>query len=123
MSEQNFVPYNQKIKKIYYKHYRYYDYNQDHKSFSFNVNGKTKYILMYGISKSLEENTLHHYSKSKTQWPPTCRGGLTECHILMNDGTEIIGRAECSRKDNFQYSIGRKLAFGRASKAYYKLLE
>ena len=125
MSEQKFVPYNKKVKKIYYKHYRYYDENQDDiplRKVRFRL-PDGKYIYAYDTIETKKENVLHHYSKGKTQWPPTCKGGLTECHILMNDGTEIVGRAECSRKDNFQYSIGRKLAFGRASQAYHKLLE
>ena len=41
------------------------------------------------------------------------RGGRTECHILLKNGTEYVGECECSKKDVFKYSIGRHVAFGR----------
>ena len=45
------------------------------------------------------------------------RGGQTECIIILPDGTEIKGKARCSKKDNYCKRIGRDIAFGRALKA------
>lgn len=54
-------------------------------------------------------------------WPlagltPSPRGGLTQCRVTLPDGTEIVGTAECSDRDNFSKKIGRDIALGRALK-------
>jgi hypothetical protein len=91
------------IEHIYYKHWRYFDKEQNDDS------------LLY-------MNILRPYTRRETEWQPTARGGKTECHLVLSDGTEIVGTAECSKKDNFNYSIGRQIAHGRAVKKYQKML-
>jgi hypothetical protein len=54
-------------------------------------------------------------------WPeagltPSPRGGLTQCRVTLSDGTEAVGTAECSVRDNFSKKIGRDIALGRALK-------
>lgn len=49
---------------------------------------------------------------------PYPKGGLTICKVYNGRGEEILeARARCSIKDNFCYSLGRKIAKGRALKA------
>lgn len=42
------------------------------------------------------------------------RGGMTFCTVILPDGTEVHGTAECSHKDNFSKKIGRDISLGRA---------
>ena len=87
------------IEKIYFKHYR-----------------------PMAIDKHLSpDEFLNHYSRGKSKWIPSIFGGLTECHIVLSNGQDIVGIAECSHKDNFCYATGRKIAYGRAMKKYNKL--
>jgi len=88
-----------KVKKVYYRHYRYAT-----------INGQIDFdALIYG---------LQHYNRRKTKWQPSTKGGKTECHLVLEDDSEIVGIAECSLQDNFNYKIGRQIAFGRAVKKY-----
>lgn len=82
------------IEKVYYKHYRYFDFEQNH--------------------NSVASGDLLPYTKQKTKWQPTCKGGATQCFVVLENGTKIIGKAICSKQDNFVYAIGRKLACDRA---------
>lgn len=90
-----------KVKKVYYKHYRYYDFN-GHPD------------LYY---------PLHHYNRRKSEWQPSTKGGKTECHLVLEDDYEIVAIAECSLQDNFCYKTGRLISFGRATKQYRQWLE
>ena len=85
------------IKKIYYKHYRYQELP----------------VLL----------DLHHYNRRKSVWQPSTKGGKTECHLLLEDDSEIVAIAECSFQDNFCYRTGRLIAFGRATKQYQQWLK
>ena len=76
--------------RVYFEHWRYVDGATD------------KYPL--------------RYTKGETEWMPACRGGKTVAHVVAEDGTEVIGEALCSLKDNFVYQIGRDIALGRALK-------
>ena len=90
------------IERIYYKHYRYLDREQ---------NEALKYM-----------DILRPYTRGKTEWQPTARGGATKCYLVLDNGEEIVGIANCSRKDNFNYNIGREIARGRAEKEYKKTI-
>lgn len=80
------------VKKVYYKHYRYQELP----------------VLL----------DLRYYNRRKSEWQPSTKGGKTECHLVLEDDTEIVVDAECSLKDNFCYRIGRLISFGRAMKIY-----
>lgn len=86
------------IVKMYYKHYRW------------EYCGDDNYILA-------------PYSRTLKRFYPESKGGETECHLVLRDGTEIVGVAQCSLKDNFCYRIGREIALGRALKKYADWLE
>lgn len=92
-----------KIERIYYKHYRYFD------------NEHNENILMRF------SDTLKPYTRGEMKWQPTCKGGLTECHLILTNSQDIVGIAECSLKDNFNYRLGRAIAYGRAMKKYIAL--
>jgi len=77
--------------KIYIKHHRYTEENGEG-------------ILL--PSKDIRESNLTFLSK----------GGLTEVFVTLANGTEAAGYAICSDKDNFNRSIGRNIALGRALK-------
>ena len=44
------------------------------------------------------------------------RGGLTKIEVTLSDGTNLIGEALCSVKDNYNKKTGVKIALGRALK-------
>ena len=79
-----------KIEKVWYKHYR--------------------------LPQEQDKEKIYPYSRGKMDWIPACRGGLTACTILDENGNEFYAEAECSLKDNFVYATGRKIAYGRALK-------
>lgn len=89
------------VKKVYYKHYRY---------FNFNGHPDLYYPMQY-------------YNRRKSVWQPSTKGGKTECHLVLEDDSEIVAVAECSLQNNFNYKIGRQIAFGRAVKKYHLWLE
>ena len=84
-----------KIKKVFYKHFRY---------FNENLNGSLKYC------------NLKPYSRGKMRWTPACKGGETMCILLDENEREHFAYAKCSKKDAFVYKIGRTIALGRALK-------
>lgn len=86
------------IKKVYYKHYRW------------EYCGDNNYVIA-------------PYSRTLKQFYPESNGGETECHLVLQDNSEIIGIAECSLKDNFNYKIGRAISYGRAMKKYHEWLD
>ena len=45
---------------------------------------------------------------------PASRGGMTECVIYDESGNRYEGTAYCSLSDNFNYKVGREIAFQRA---------
>lgn len=89
-----------KIEYVYYKHWRYFD------------NTLNKCSVMN------QPDIPCRYTRGQTKWQPTCMGGLTECHLVLENEIEIVGIAECSLKDNFVYALGRTIAYGRAMKQY-----
>jgi len=93
-----------KVKKVYYRHYRYAT-----------INGQIDFdALIYG---------LQHYNRRKTKWQPSTKGGKTECHLVLEDDSEIVAIAECSFQDNFCYRLGRIISYGRATKQYRQWLK
>ena len=90
------------IEKVYYKHYRYPSW--------------------YPVNL-IEIEDLRPYSRRNENWMPSTRGGLTVCHLVLSNDVDIVGTAECSTKDNFCYATGRKIAHGRAMKAYREYVQ
>lgn len=45
---------------------------------------------------------------------PASKGGMTTVQVMLADGRYGIGVARCSKKDNFSYAVGRKIALDRA---------
>ena len=86
-----------KIKKVYYKHYRY------------EKNGAVPRYRWYK-RRSKEFEVLPY-------------GGVTECHLVLEDNSEIVAIAECSFQDNFCYRLGRIISCGRATKQYRQWLK
>ena len=86
-----------KVKKVYYKHYR------------IEKNGA---VLRY-----------RWYKRRSKEFEVMPYGGVTECHLVLEDDSEIVATSECSLQDNFNYKIGRQIAFGRAVKKYHLWLE
>ena len=78
-----------KVEKVWYKHYRYL--RQD-------------------------PEWVKPYSRGRTDWTPTCKGGATICTILDENGNTFCQQADCSKKDAFVYKTGRQIALGRAQK-------
>lgn len=64
-----------------------------------------------------DSDSLKEYSRRLKQFRPATRGGITICTIKGENGL-YAGASFCSRKDNFCYSLGRKIALGRALKNY-----
>lgn len=106
---------NNEIERIYYKHYRY-------KEELYKLGKYLKEKFEYGTMGYEIQNALS-YTRGKTKWRPSCNGGKTECHIVLSNGVELVGIAECSLKDNFVYKIGRDIAYGRAMKQYLQYVE
>jgi len=50
------------------------------------------------------------------------RGGNTVV-TLVNDGDIVIGRAACSKKDNYSKKLGVRIALGRLLKLWNKDIE
>lgn len=86
--------------KTYVQHYRYDDSVQPPKK------GEVDYRLK-------------RYLRSKdNSFTPSPYGGQTSVELVDGDTgvTLAVGHAHCSRKDQFNYKTGRKIAFGRAMK-------
>ena len=90
-----------KVKKVYYKHYRYFDFN-GHPDLYYEV---------------------QHYNRRKSVWQPSTKSGKTECHLVLEDDSEIVAIAECSLQQNFNYRLGRIISYGRATKQYQQWLK
>jgi len=45
---------------------------------------------------------------------PAAKGGRTTVTVKLADGRYGIGIAVCSKRDNFSYAVGRKVALDRA---------
>lgn len=64
------------------------------------------------------EGELRRYLRSKpNDFEPSPFGGETVVEIVdQRTGVSATGIAFCSTKDQFNYKMGRKIAFGRAMK-------
>jgi len=60
----------------------------------------------------MTENVMFHYPK----WEDGSKTGHTICIITCQNKT-FIGSALCSTHDNFEFKVGRQLAYERASEA------
>lgn len=56
------------------------------------------------------------FSYKDAGYEPLPHGGHTSCTLTFPDGTEVVGVAECSRRDPYNKKIGRDIAVGRALK-------
>lgn len=54
-------------------------------------------IRLYNLQKNIRSN-----------------GGLTECHVRIDDTTEIVTRAKCNPKDRYDRKLGTNIALTRA---------
>lgn len=46
---------------------------------------------------------------------------LTLCHIILDNGYEVIGKAACVYPENYQVQIGQKLAYDDAFRQLWPL--
>lgn len=62
------------------------------------------------------EGTVGPWYRGKEGWPAELqpRGGHTIAKVVLADGSEIVGEAHCSARDNYSKKIGRDIALGRA---------
>jgi hypothetical protein len=65
---------------------------------------------------------VRYFRKGKRDFVPETKGGMTICKLILEDGREITGVANCSKKDNFNYRLGYRIAVGRAEKIYNNLV-
>lgn len=66
-----------------------------------------------------DSGQLRRYLRSKSNdFEPSPFGGQTVVEIVDSDGKELlaVGQSHCSQLDQFNYKLGRKIAFGRALK-------
>lgn len=54
------------------------------------------------------------YCRKHHGFIPATKGGLTRVILIFENGSVAHGSALCSKKDNFNYAIGRELATKRA---------
>jgi len=69
------------------------------------------------MKRQLPEGTrvkFRHDRKYDTYALVLPRGGKTTAIVIFPDGTEIVGTAECSKKDNYSKKLGRDISLGRA---------
>jgi hypothetical protein len=57
---------------------------------------------------------VHHCRKHGGQPNPTACGGKTVVEITTPDGTTLVGKARCNRKENYNKKLGVRIALGRA---------
>lgn len=98
-----------KTEKIWYKHYRYVDFNETLKRIE-------KISQLKALLNANKKNTYPYKRGGKTYWTPTCKGGFTECYIVDENENTFMGWADCSLDDNFVYSVGRSMALDMAIK-------
>jgi hypothetical protein len=97
------------IVKVLYKHYRMGEYEYDELAWLRDTNRKP------------QSGELKRYEKRFTWFdPPSNKGGMTECVLVLDNNETIVGVSTCSLADNFSYRIGRELAYERAVDAYNK---
>lgn len=63
-----------------------------------------------------DPNFLTMYDIRESGLTPSPQGGRTEAVVKTVDGREALGVAECSNLDNYNRTIGRLIATGRALK-------
>lgn len=105
--------------KIYYRYYRVPD-NHLYRAIIRN-------LIRLGKGKKLPTPTylcFLYYRKINSffrlEQKPFPRGGITICEIHDGD-TVIMGKANCSLRDNFNYQSGRIRAFTRAHREYQRI--
>lgn len=93
-----------KVVRTIYEHYRFPQENE--------------YNLDFGYLPSRN----YRYKRNFKTFEPSCKGGVTICRLVLDDGEEIIGVAHCNKtdKNNFSYRLGRKIAYGRAHKVFVR---
>jgi hypothetical protein len=88
-----------KVIRTIYEHWRYPKADNEH-----------------NIENFYDPDRLYRYKRNFKTFVPSCKGGLTICRLVLDNGDEIIGTAHCNLVDNFNYRLGRKIAHGRALK-------
>lgn len=78
----------------------------------------------YTVKVSHKRNTQLKSGASRSAPTPhdfevSPRGGITKVEIVAPDQRLFIGEARCSDLDNYNKSIGRNIAIGRALKGGY----
>lgn len=63
----------------------------------------------------------YRYKRNFKTFVPSGNGGVTACRLVLDTGEEIVGIAHCNPTDNFNYRLGRRIALGRAQKAFAEL--
>ena len=59
------------------------------------------------------------YHPGKSAWTPGAHGGATRCYLWVRvESGDLVcvggGTSECSKKDSFEYAVGRAIALQRA---------
>jgi hypothetical protein len=65
------------------------------------------------LRKSGYKIRVHHHRKVSAD-VINARGGKTVVEVTTPDGTTLVGMSRCSRKENFDKSMGVRIALGRA---------
>ncbi|MFA5166604.1 MAG: hypothetical protein WC449_04960 [Candidatus Paceibacterota bacterium] len=92
-----------KVIRVIYEHWRYPEQNN-----------KRNTDNLYTSDR------LYRYKRNFKTFVPSGRGGMTICRLVLEDGREFVGVAHCNTIDNFNYRLGRKIAFGRVWKELLK---
>lgn len=88
-------PTDRKLVKTIVEYYRYPDANNS--------------LLM------MKNEIPWRYHRKNNRFHPTTKGGFTKAILIFEGGAMKLGWARCSKKDNFDYRLGRKIAIGRAN--------
>lgn len=72
------------------------------------VLGKYYVKIKHNVDNQVNDSKLSKFNPEKTN------KGYTDCYIFTKEELVSIGHTECALMDNFNRSIGRKIAFKRA---------
>lgn len=98
------------IQKVYVKHYRFMDFRDDDGSWE----EYTEELRHEEEIRELIYQKRMAYGDSDIAFFP--RGGTTEVTLILSDGREVTGRADCSLQDNYNKKLGKHIAYQRALK-------
>ena len=85
------------------------------------VNGSTYLVKWFHRRKYIPKVKVISETKGVPEFSVTralsAKGGTTECYVIQPDGAGVAGISQCSEKDNYCKSKGRKLALKDALSA------